>query len=652
MSGLAPASLPKWQRPIRIPESIEITHTEPPFAIAGETSSWRAPFRLSKDVPPGAELRLQLWGGRNNKGHFIGAQTERPNVEGYIAAELADGSRASLRPGEHAGEYIVAIPGDGLRKGQTLTVLLGRRAKDGPGIKICRERMLNKFFVLYVAPSGETKTAFPQWAGTSVWGKGTEDRIVAACSMHILGGAIRRLRAYAPSATRPGRTFSLLIRPEDEFGNLSHQELGDIRITVNGEALATDVERVPDSTCLQAKIALAREGVFRIRARETASGCNATANPTLCSETAQPIYWGMIHGHTEMSDGTGKLDRYFHQLRNEVMLDFAATGDHDHLWETPEALWRETCRAVKHWHDPGRFVTFLGYEWAKWRRNGDGDRNVYYLQDDRPIYRSDDGEHPSPPDLFRALKENSEKAIVIPHHTGHGGNFCDWKDHSPEHERLVEIFQVRGSYECSEQDGNPAPERVAGPPPYPGGWVQNALALGWRVGFTAGGDDHSGHWGTEFRFGMDATSYKQGLMSVQAGALTREALFQAMHDRRVVATTGARILLAYQLAGKPMGSELSIRDNPDMAAERTLSVEFHGAGPVERIEIIRNNRVAHSTAGEGRLDVSFTWTDAEPIEQTWLPPAKFSAHPFTFYYVRAVQTDGEVAWASPVWVYP
>ena len=67
---------------------------------------------------------------------------------------------------------------------------------------------------------------------------------------------------------------------------------------------------------------------------------------------------------------------------------------------------------------------------------------------------------------------------MIPHHPGHGGNFCDWKDHDPRFERLVEIFQIRGSYECSDEDGNPAPEDTSKCPPFTDGYVRRALAMG------------------------------------------------------------------------------------------------------------------------------------------------------------------------------
>lgn len=545
MSREVPDSMPVWSHPIRIPEGIEITHAEPPFAIAGETSTWRIPFKLSKDVPPGSDLRLQLWGRRNNKGSFTATQPENADARGLITVEQEDGSRLRIQAEQQAGNYVVALPAGGLKKGQMLTVLLGDQTNDDGGVKVCGECVLNKLFILHV---DRGKPKLPQWTSGSVWNSQTQSRIVAVCSMHILGGPIHSIRAYVPATVRPKEEFAVLVRPE-----------------------------------------------------------------------------------------------------NEVGLDFAASADHDHLWETSDEFWEVTCDAVKRWHEMGTFVAFLGYEWAKWRQNGDGDRNVYYLDDDRPLYRSDDGEYPSPPDLFGALAQNEEEAIVVPHHTGHGGNFCDWKDHEGAYERLVEMFQMRGSYECSEQDGNPVPERNIAVPPYKGGYVRDALALGWRVGFTAGGDDHDGHWGSEFRFG---TGYKQGLMCVEAHEQSREAIFAAMYNRRVVATTGARMLLTYRLNGNPMGSELSLRTVPELASRRRLVIEFHGTAAVDRVDVIRNNTVVHSAFATSDKDLCITWEDRDPMDDIWLPAAKFCDHPFAFYYVRVVQQDGEVAWASPVWIDP
>jgi len=56
--------------------------------------------------------------------------------------------------------------------------------------------------------------------------------------------------------------------------------------------------------------------------------------------------------------------------------------------------------------------------------------------------------------------------------------------------------------------------------------------------------------------------------------------------------------------------------------------------------------------GQGREDLTVAWEDTEPMDALWPAPAKFCDHPFAFYYVRVVQQDNEVAWASPIWIDP
>jgi len=625
-----PEHMPAWDRPLRLPDSVRILPAEPAFAIAGETSDWVLRFELAQAIAPEQILKLQMLGHRNNKGAFVG---------GDLAIRTAGGTALDIEPGEREGIYSVGVPDAGLPAGAGLEVSLS-------GVRAPSARILNKFFVLY-HPVEDTKGMHPNSVSAAVWNVENRHMIVGACRMHVLGGPIHHLRAYAPSQAAPGDTVQILVRPEDEGNSLSSQFAGEVTVHLDGEELPGRTARVPDSTCVRVQVQLPCEGVHRLTVRDGRTGLEATTNPIRCaaSAPAQRVLWGMIHGHTEMSDGTGTLEYYFRQMRDEAGLDFAATSDHDHLWETWDAVWRQTCDTVARWNHDGRFVALLGYEWAKWRRNGDGDRNVYYRHDHRPMYRSDDGQYPSPPDLFRALQ--GETAIVIPHHPGHAGNFCDWKDHDPICERLIEIYQIRGSYECSEEDGNPVPERAADPP-VADGYVRRALAMGWRAGFTAGGDDHHGHAGTDF---AGANGYKAGLMAVEAEELSREALWQALWARRVVATTGARMLLSFRLNGHPMGSELSAQSQPELAASRRLEVAFHGTADLERIEVIRSNQVVHTVAGNG-ADLEFTWEDATPLGAACLPSAPFCDHPFCFYYVRATQGDGEVAWASPIWIDP
>ena len=63
----------------------------------------------------------------------------------------------------------------------------------------------------------------------------------------------------------------------------------------------------------------------------------------------------------------------------------------------------------------------------------------------------------------------------------------------------------------------------------------------------------------------------------------------------------------------PLGSELSLKDDPALGSARELAVEFHGTAPVAQLDIIRNNKVVHSRPGNGQMDLSIAWQDAEPI---------------------------------------
>ncbi len=70
-----------------------------------------------------------------------------------------------------------------------------------------------------------------------------------------------------------------------------------------------------------------------------------------------------------------------------------------------------------------------------------------------------------------------------------------------------------------------------------------------------------------------------------------------------------------------------------------LKVFIHGTHPVARVDVIKDFHYVYSTEPKVQK-VSFQWTDDEKER----PPG------LSWYYVRAIQDDGELAWASPIWV--
>jgi hypothetical protein len=70
----------------------------------------------------------------------------------------------------------------------------------------------------------------------------------------------------------------------------------------------------------------------------------------------------------------------------------------------------------------------------------------------------------------------------------------------------------------------------------------------------------------------------------------------------------------------------------------TLKVKIIGTRPLAEVVIVKDNEVVHSIKPAGS-EAEFTWTDARSA------PGKQS-----YYYVRAVQKDQRLAWASPMWI--
>lgn len=621
-------------RPLRIPKHIELCTAEPSSVKAGGKDSWKLNFILAKDVSPSEDLRLLIHGGRNMKPLWTGLQADDGSADGYVSLSAGE----KLTPNgisEHGGVLSFATPSGGLKAGDRITAEF--RNASVPTLSYPE-----KFFVLLSAPS-DAELAPPHMLLEEA------DQIVGACTLAVVGGDPVAIRVLAPSHASAGEEISLLARLEDAHQNLSTSEPGDLVVRLNGQEISARRMPVEGSTCVRLEgITLPGDGVYRFDVEDRTSGFTAVSDPVKCV-VGWKLLWGSMHNHSEMSDGTGPVERVVTSMRDECAIDFGATSDHDHATETPAEIWAAIQANTRRFNDPGRFTLFLAYEWARWRRRGDGDRNIYYLHDDRPIYRSDDNSYPAPPDLFKALRD--ETCILIPHHPAHSGNHNDWKDHDPSKERLVEIYSIWGCSECSPDDGNIWPGNPVDKPNghmgmNPLGYVQRALELGWRIGFIAASDDHTGHGSDRTIRGRGQTG---GFAAVYAAENTRESIFKSLHDRHCYATTGERMIVDFAVSGHPMGSEVSLSEHPELASSRRIKASVSATAPIDRIEVLRNNKVVHSVS-PGTLDAELDWEDTDPLADVNLPPAGHSDVPFTFYYLRVTQSDRHQAWASPVWI--
>jgi hypothetical protein len=76
------------------------------------------------------------------------------------------------------------------------------------------------------------------------------------------------------------------------------------------------------------------EGIHAVRVTGP-DGLDATSNPLHVSAGATRILWADLHGHSNLSDGTGVPEDYYRYARDVAALEVAALTDHDHWGMRP-----------------------------------------------------------------------------------------------------------------------------------------------------------------------------------------------------------------------------------------------------------------------------------------------------------------------------
>lgn len=362
-------------------------------------------------------------------------------------------------------------------------------------------------------------------------------------------------------------------------------------------------------------------------------------------------YFGDLHCHSIYGDATSDVDEVYHRYRDAYGYDFATLTEHDYLdgimlsQAELNMIWNTSRRLS----EDGKFIAMYAYEWTspaiaehvtEGATVGEGHRHVIYPDDTGELVNYGDPTANTGAKLLNRLR--GRRALVIPHHTSWSGT--DWDAHDPELQRVVEICSTHGRFEYS---GN-LPIGYRRDHIHPHKFVLDALDRGYRLGFVGGSDSHGLRWhATEpegrdsfvpagTRVGWKEDSFRTGMTVVLAPELTREALFEGIHNRHCYATTGEFIVLDFRVNGQLMGSELEVNESPHI----TLSVK--GSAALHSVEVIRSGQVfssIHLGSDENIKSIQFELDDNIIIPN--------ESH---YYYLRVLQADGNMAWSSPIWV--
>jgi hypothetical protein len=540
----------------------------------------------------------------NEASGYVEAYLSNPVVDYSIRCwdlDLGDYARPDRAPSREAQRMVVLDIGPGSRPGDTLEFHWGETYDGfGPGTKVTsvvpRPEHYGRIDVRYfVDPEAGIPDHGFAWAGSPR----PEPDAVAELRYRVRPREVARLRLLR------GHAGARLL-PLDTFHNVAEDS--------QPSALVEGPD--PDRRNALGVFEYADNNV-QLRSR----GLPLRSTPTFENVwRGHNVYWGDLHTHSVYSIDCiqrARIDMTPAELmdfaRYRQGLDFFAVSDHhqpkdDAMRHLGATAWAAPMDDVRSRHVPGEFVVFPALEF----RDRRGDTVVVcnwepdYAEIEQPEWREIR-------DLWAAWR--GRDYLSIPHFHNLGGLAPDewWANPDFAGEPVLEIFSDHGSYEREDTRENGRalckgfrPDRCG----------VHFLKQGYKYGFVANSDDHKGHVGVN------------GLTAVYAPSLDRDDILNAYRERRVYATTNARIRLLFTANDALMGSVLA------EASEKELRIEAVGENQLKRVDLFRNGDLYQTLIPDG---TSFAQT------------IRIASEGPDNWYVRVTQVDNHIAWSSPIW---
>lgn len=605
-----------------------ICYCEPNYALAGNSGNWKFIYTTSTLLPKGTKLRFDM----QSKGRPIDWQIPQTNLkkkENLIWVEIPEGKTLQATAESPYGSYEFTLPTE-IKPGENVEIHIGSS-------NACQKTTQRRRpFLLYI----DTK------------GKGEYKEQPEIFGMDVRGNQLHNLRVIAPSLVARNRRFDVIVRFEDKYGNLTCNAPEGTLIDLSYENLRENLNWklfIPETGFIALPNLYFNEaGLYKIKLRNMQTQETFLSSPIRClSDSPLSLYWGTLHGEWDRTDSAENIESYLRYVRDEKALQFVATSCFDTEEETSNDVWKLISNQIAEFNEDDRFVALLGFQWQGEPKT-EGLRHFIYTKDNKPLLRRKDTKNNS---LKKIYKTNNPKELLsLPLFTMGKTTSYDFEDFTPEYERVVEIYNSWGSSECTAKAGNPCPISGTGKNSIgetAEGSLRKALNNGCRFGFSAGGYDDRGAF--EQLYDADQVQYPPGITAILAKEHSRSSLIEALQNRSCYATTGEKIILSFNIAQFPMGSEVDTKTRPGLEYNRHISGFAIGTKPITEAVIIRNGE-EWVTLEVKDGNVEFEVDDGEMLSQIALSSKREDALPFAYYYLRVMQEDGHIAWGSPIWV--
>jgi hypothetical protein len=550
----------------------------------------------------------------------------------------------------------------------------------------------------------------------------------------------RLLWVHAPTTAKTGSDFNVTVEAWDSYERLSAVYKGTVQFSARSYDLTT-FELLPSiSAILPSAYAFSGQnsgsdlayeildgkdnGLHTFTARIDTPGIHYIlvndsvthniywSNPIIVenfSGTDPMIYWGDIHGHSDLSDGTGSPEHHYYYARYVACLDYCALTDHGEIMQLELGAPDHSEQATNLAYDPGSFVAFQGMEWTQTET---GHYTCIFSGDKLPknpilSYLV----IPEPQQIWSALDNFTSstgcRALALPHHTTEADYIQDWTYLNPKYVKIVEVTSVHGECLFEQRDPNCVRPCVDPPPVYtPGTCVMDAFKMGYRMIMYASGDNHDGHPGhslahTNAYIGHQRPwstwhvrtdfPYPSGITAVYALNLTRDSVFTGLENQRIFASSDyGRPFISFTVNGTHVGdgSTLTVA-NASNARQINVAIAQDGAPAANKrpqaasvtpkwipdwgaeVEIFKNGNLLARIPINAPVS-NVTLIDATPVTGTSygvqnciqvngkyyinsysnnpIDPATLNTSGADFYLLRVVGDNGRTAYAGPIWV--
>ncbi|MXX65975.1 MAG: DUF3604 domain-containing protein [Chloroflexi bacterium] len=554
---------------------------------AGKFGTWRVTFVCGKaGMDDGAHIRIC----ERQVCDWERPQFDRPADSGYTTAETDGEAEVELAWFETLNErpfrrtLQVTIANGSLRPGERVVVTYGDRSGGGPGRRAQTFREPQSEFQVLADPFGAQRY-FP---------------VADHPYLGVFGDLACAIELRCGSQFLRGEAIALHVRLVDKWGNSDEQASARVELAADSpvRGLPAEIEFTPADAGAKVVSGISVPAAGTLRFRASSPGlAPARSNPVHVLESlprGRRVRWGDMHGQSRESVGTLDAADYFRFARDDAFVEFVGHQAND-FQITNEFLARlgQLTAAL---HQPGRFVPFFGWEWSGNTTTG-GDRNVHFLADSGPLHRSshallrevdDAADDACPVSELHELLAGRRDVLLVPHV---GGRYANLDFHDPSLEPVVELHSAHGTFEWLGRD---------------------ARARGLKVGYLCGSDVHVGRPGAArpaVKAGEDGLGVTGGLAAVVTDELSREAIFEALRQRRCYGTTGVRILVSANANSHPIGADVPLAPGVPLS----IAGFVDGTAPIQRIDLLRDWEPLESLRPRRSADskrLRITWSGA------------------------------------------